>query len=411
MKTPPALVFIESNTSGTGRLMAAKARSAGFVPVMFAEDPARYPWLDGDGIATRRVETQSLTDLQRHLDRLRSEMPVAGVFSSSEYFIGSAAFLAQCAGLPGADSSAVAKCRDKREQRRVLLEAGIPVPKFVAAQTPSQAAEAAMTIGVPVVVKPTTGTGSMGVLLCHTINEVATQADRLLARTVNERGMPIPREVLVEEFVDAPEFSVETFGAVAVGVTQKHVSPPPHFVEIGHDFPAPVARVHLEALRTTTVAALQAIGLTWGPAHTELRLTAGGPVVIEVNPRLAGGFIAELIRYAVGIDLLHQTMRAACGDGADLARSCQRYASIRFITVKETGRIAKICIQDAETSPQVAEVSLYRRIGDTVQVNNDFRDRIGHVIAVGETFDQAASSAAAALEKVSIEMSAEVVAG
>src|SRR5262249_54068333 len=149
--------------------------------------------------------------------------------------------------------------------------------------------------------------------LCRSAAEVKAHAARLLAHATNERGQATPAEVLIEEFVRGPEYSVEVFNGQAVGVTRKHLSPAPYFVEIGHDFPAALPAAARASLAEIATAAVHAIGLTWGPAHVELRLAAAGPVVIEINPRLAGGFIPELVRLSTGLDLIEATVALAAG--------------------------------------------------------------------------------------------------
>src|SRR5204863_1276408 len=135
--------------------------------------------------------------------------------------------------------------------------------------------------------------------------------------------------VLVEEYVPTPEFSVETFGRKVVGTTAKHLGPPPWFVECGHDFPADLGEVAtVEAL---ALAAIEALGLGFGPAHTEVRLGPRGPVVIEVNARLAGGRIPTLVRLATGIDLVGATVDAVIGDAESLPEPGPGHASIRFL--------------------------------------------------------------------------------
>jgi biotin carboxylase len=90
--------------------------------------------------------------------------------------------------------------------------------------------------------------------------------------------------------------SVETVALAAgdvrvIGITAKHLSPPPLFVEIGHDFPAALDQNESATVHKTALSALAAVGFDFGPAHTEIRLTQEGPVVVEINPWLAGGMI------------------------------------------------------------------------------------------------------------------------
>ena len=47
-----SLIFIESNTSGTGRLFAQTAISLGYYPIVVSEGPERYPYLAQDNIET-----------------------------------------------------------------------------------------------------------------------------------------------------------------------------------------------------------------------------------------------------------------------------------------------------------------------------------------------------------------------
>src|SRR4029079_12563216 len=98
----------------------------------------------------------------------------------------------------------------------------------------------------------------------------------------------------------APEVSVETLGTTVIGVTAKHLGHLPSFVECGHDFPSPSGAERV--VRLLAGAALKALGLGFGPAHTEIRVGPRGPVVIEVNPRLAGGRRPTLVRPATARD-------------------------------------------------------------------------------------------------------------
>ncbi|NHA00364.1 ATP-grasp domain-containing protein [Nocardioides sp. W3-2-3] len=73
-----------------------------------------------------------------------------------------------------------------------------------------------------------------------------------------------------------------------------------------HVFPAPLDDATAAEVTGVVRAALEATGLRHGAAHTEVRLSERGPVVIEINARPAGGMIPEAIRLAGGPDLLLQ---------------------------------------------------------------------------------------------------------
>ncbi|MFF3175518.1 ATP-grasp domain-containing protein [Streptomyces sp. NPDC057900] len=393
------LLLVESNTTGTGRLFARRAAELGVVPVLLCADPGRYPYAVEDRLRTVTVDTSDEDALWAAVRTLEDGATVAGVLTSSEYYVPTAAALAYRLGLPGPSADAVRACRDKAEQRRALTGAGVGSAAFAAVSEVAGALDAARRIGLPVVVKPVQGSGSLGVRLCTDLDEVAEHAGTLLSATVNERGIAAPGRILVEEYLTGPEFSVEVFGTEAVVTVAKHVGPLPAFVETGHDVPAALPGEQEIALRETAVRAVRALGLGWGAAHVELRLTGTRTAqVIEVNPRLAGGMIPELVRRACGIDLVRAQVLAALGAAPELERVGHARASIRFLTCDRDGILARSAalhdaVDRARTVPGTVEALFYRAPGEPVGPAADFRGRVGHVIAVADRSGRAAEAA------------------
>jgi biotin carboxylase len=276
------------------------------------------------------------------------------------------------------------------------------------------ALKAARELGFPLVVKPVCGSGSVGVKLCRSADELQEHAAALLKQRHNERGMPIPHGILLEEPVAGPEFSVESFDDQIVGITEKHLGAPPYFVETGHDFPALLSGTVEESVSRSTLDALRALGLGWGPAHTELRLTVRGPTIIEVNPRLAGGFIPELVRKAQAIDLIAETIRRVAGQRPTIRKFDHRHASIRFILPDRDGVLVTVeGLDRIREIPGVDEARLYIKPGESLLRRGDFRDRIGHVITTGDSPEAARDAVrrASGLLRVRIEPETIAAAG
>lgn len=390
--TRDVFVLVESNTTGTGRLFPAAARALGLHPVLLAADPSRYASVGGaEVVRTETDDVRAVVDACRSLAVGRR---VAGVATSSDYYVETAAAAAAALGLPANSPADLAAVRDKGTQRARLASAGARVPRFTVADTVEEVLAAAAETGYPVVVKPVTGSGSLGVRLCADPEQTARHARAVLFRESDERGRPVPRRVTVEEFVSGGEYSVEVLDGTAAGITAKHLGAQPLFVETGHDFPAALAPAVREAVTKAAEAAVRALGIVLGPAHVELRLGPAGPVLIEVNPRLAGGWIPRLVQEATGTDLILGTVAAFSGLPSPVAVTAARGAAIRFVVPAESGRLRRIDgVARACAVPGVVDVETYREPGTEITVSGDFRDRIGHVLARGATAAEAAAAA------------------
>jgi cysteine synthase A len=406
-------VFVESNTTGTGKLAVDRLLDGGHRVTFVTGQPEKYPFLNrrDPGLCLAHADTNDPAAAEACVRRLAADRPIDALLTFSTFYVPLAAELAAGLGLRYLNPRAAATCHHKHRTREVLARAGLPTPGFWLIGSPAEAERLARTIAYPCVVKPTAESGSTGVRRVDDRDQLLAHVAALAARKVNERGQPLTGEVLVEDFITGPEFSVETLTLArgdtrVIGATRKHLSPPPHFVELGHDFPADLAPAARASLEAATLAALDAVDFDLGPAHTELRLSPTGPVVIEINPRLAGGMIPELVRHATGLDLLALLLDQLLGAPLDLRPTRRHAASIRFITAERDGRLAAVhAVDDARALDLVREVAVDKPIGARVRPPHSATDRLGYVIAAGEdaTAVQAAADRARATVRLDVE--------
>jgi biotin carboxylase len=215
--------------------------------------------------------------------------------------------------------------------------------------------------------------------------------------------------VLVEEFVDGPEFSVEAVtwrGTThVVAVTDKLTSGPPYYVETGHSVPAQVDETKRSMLAQVAADAVAALGIDWSGSHTEIRIGPHGPRVIELGGRLGGGFItSHLVPLATGVDIVRAVISLALGREPDLRPSLQQGAAIRFVTAATAGIVQQISgVKMAQQIPGVCAVEFYVGPGQAVAPLVDCDGRIGHVIAQAQDAQAAIERASHALAEIQVD--------
>lgn len=387
------LLFIESNTTGTGMLALTKAHALGFSPLFITSKPARYQGLEQTGCPTLVCETNALESLKRTLDTQVQPEDVCGITTTSEFYLETVALLAAAYGLAGNSPLAVERCRDKARTRLCLREADIGQPRFAVIYDLADIPSGLQVCGLPCVVKPVDDTGSNEVRYCQTRAQVEAQVARILAIQTNVRGQQTAHAVLLEEFLDAPEYSVETLTwqgqTTCVGITEKQLTGFPFFVESGHVFPAPLAPEALAGMTRAVDRALEALGITHGATHTEVKWTTRGCAIIEVNARLAGGMIPELIRHTTGRDLVEEQLMMATGQPPGPAPAPSGYAGIAFLTANAPGILEAIRGGErVQAMEGIVQLELTAARGTCIAPPRSAYDRLGYVIACGQTYPE-----------------------
>jgi biotin carboxylase len=338
--------------------------------------------------------------------------PPDGVFSVNDYSVVAVAEVAHHFGLPGLRVAAAGNARDKLRCRRLCTDAGVPVPRWAWVRSAAEAARAATEIGPPCVVKPMSEAASIGVRLCRAPDEAARHYEVLAATTTDRRGQPRPPGALVEEYLLGCEVSVEVLyldGAHrVVGVTDKSLGPHPHFVEVGEAFPSVLPRSTQDACARVAIGALRAIGHDFGAAHVEVKVTAAGPRLVEVNARMPGAQITRLIHEATGVNLPAQAIRLHTGRPASLAATRGGGAASRCLSSPRRGVVAAVHGADlARAVAGVVQVALYVAPGDRVRPARSNLDAAGHVVAAAGSTGEAVRLAETALGQLHLDLAAD----
>jgi argininosuccinate lyase len=381
-------VFIESNTTGTGELLMQKAFAKNLCPIFITSDPSKYSFSFTDGIEIVVLDTSNKEILYDYLLQIKN---IIAVYSSSEMYVEVASWLAEKLGLPGTNSQTVRLCRDKYSLYQVLAASKIKVP-FTKKVTDLVEAENALGEYVfPIVIKPNNATGSSGVKLCED-SEASLEQVRLLLKNNY-------KEILIQEYIEAPEFSAEVFSFSGqhyiLGVTKKYLSNLPYFVEAGHDFPAQLPDRDESIIKKNIILLLSTLNYNFGFSHMEFKVQKGEMTLIEVNPRLAGGMIPRLIEKASGVDILDYLLDVYSNQQKTIAIECNKFASIRHLIPANSGEILCLKLKNPES---VDEFKILKKPGENFHPQGNFKDRAAYIIVSDTDVNRCLSRANQALD-------------
>ncbi|MDX8496601.1 lyase family protein [Mesorhizobium sp. VK22B] len=399
-----SFLFVESNTTGTGELLLKRARALGFEPYLVVRNRARYPFLEKS--AAPRVieaETRNPDDVVGVASKIAR---LTAIYSSSDYFVETASRAATAMGLPAAKPEAIVTCRNKWKQALELQRQSITTPATRLATSVSDVENILAQATLPVVVKPMSGSGSSGVRLCDSATAAIKAFESAKNALVDQVELTSP-DILIQQYVEGKEYSAELMahdGALhCLGILAKHKGPTPCFVEIGHDFPAPLPEPSLRELGSFAAGAVSALGLNFGPAHVEFVIAQSGPVIIEVNPRLAGGMIPIMLSHTLGTSILDMVIRLYAGEGFTPPRTRARAGAIRFRLAHSSGKLKRLGFS-RNPGPTAPEAGLLKSEGDEVQINGDFRDRVAYAIGVADEINAAAAAAEGMIDALVIDI-------
>jgi biotin carboxylase len=273
---------------------------------------------------------------------------------------------------------------NKPRQRAALAAGGVPGPMFwtlPATFEPDALRALAHSIRYPAVLKPAAGSGSRGIFALSGPEDVIA---------LHHQG----REQLVESYLDDdpladPRFasylsleSVVSYGRISHVATTGRFPLADPFRETGNFIPASVRPSLHESLIELTDSAIEALGITTGVLHTEIKLTSAGPKLIEVNGRL-GGRPPFVLQSVSDINLFRVACEIALGTPMTFPgfASCQGVGYWRMMQPPQTARRVRDVRGLAEISaaPHVNSLRLNRSPNDSV----DWRAGTdGHVLSV-----------------------------
>ncbi|MER6534016.1 ATP-grasp domain-containing protein [Streptomyces sp900105755] len=329
---------------------------------------ARYPdHTVGDTVSLYAAE---LDDIRAQLAELDAD--IRAVVPANDVAVDKADTLAEEFGLPGNGARLALARRDKSAMRETAARSGVRIPRYVMVEDTAGIARAARDVGFPAIAKHTGGAGSHGIRLLSGPGDVE---DLSALHRTDHFGRPV-EAWLVEQYVRGRELGVNFFshdGTHHVLDIWEYRQPDDRdysfpyweWAQISQDDPD--WQTAVDYVRQV----LDTFGVRLGPSHTEIKMSAGEPYLIELGARLPAYPMIDAWLAHSDLDPHRQTLAGRLGEVPKIATEPVKfdgYCGANAIRNDgPAGRLVEIRgLDEVERLPGVDKLVVRYRPGDMV---------------------------------------------
>ena len=347
------------------------------------------------------AEHHSIADKDKILE-LAQKYHIDGILASVDAGVRPTAHVCKVMGLPGISEEAAFMGTDKVAMRLRLKERGVPVPEFYIVKTKEKYLEAVSKFDDTCIVKAADSSGSRGIYKLKNLNDTADINYAYdYCREFSSTG-----ELLIEEFMVGPEICAETLSSKGIcypiQITDQMHKEPPYFTDCGYSQPSTLDPVIVEQIKKIAIDANIAIENYQGSSCTEMIITKDGPKVVELGARLAGDFMTTaMVPLSCGVDMPGDVVRIALGEDIDPTHKFNKGSCVRYFMKERVGTIKKIVgVEDAKALEGIQTVEILKGVGEKATPLRKSSDRLGLVIAQGQSAEEAIEIAEKALSMI-----------
>lgn len=249
---------------------------------------------------------------------IAKELKIDGIMSfACDPGVVTAAYVADQMGLPNCGPyKSVCILQNKGLFRDFLKKHEFNVPNAKSYVSIEQALSEAKSLSLPVIVKPTDSAGSKGVTKVSSFDQLEDSINYALKYSFK-------KEFIIEEFIEKRGYSSDSEGFSVNGELKFISFSSQRFDEQAENpytpaafsWPSSISEKNQEVLTSELQRLLTLLDMKTSIYNIEVREGLDGkPYIMEVSPRGGGNRLAEMLRYATGVDLIKNAVRAAVGE-------------------------------------------------------------------------------------------------
>lgn len=325
---------------------------------------------------------------------LAKELQIDGIMSFAvDPGVVTAAYVQEQMGLPAfGPYESVCILQNKDRFRNFLTQHGFNVPKAKGFASIEEAMAEKYWYPWPVIVKPTDSAGSKGVTRVDRLEDLRPALEVAFAHSLSKR-------VIVEEFIekagcssDTDSFSVDgelKFVSFSAQRFDEHAPNP--YTPSAYSWPSTMTAEQEAELTSEIQRLLKLLGMRTSIYNIETRVgTNGKPYIMEVSPRGGGNRLAEMLRFATGVDLITNAVRAAVGDEVVAVEQKPyngHWAEV-ILHADKDGHFFSLDMDSMFKEKHVKQIDLWVKKGDKVSAFRGANDAIGTLVLQFDTEEE-----------------------
>lgn len=327
----------------------------------------------------------SIIDKEEVLEAAQ-KLKIDGIMSfATDPGVVTAAYVAEKLGLPYVGSyESVSILQDKGRFRRFLTEHNFNVPHAKSYKKIEDALYDIDFFTWPVIVKPVDSAGSKGVTRVDDKNELRKAIEYALVFSHCDK-------FIIEDFIekkgcssDTDSFSIDGKLVATTFSSQRFdLEADNPYAPVAYSWPSTFSKENEAELASEIQRLLTLLNMKSSIYNIETREGIDGKAyIMEVSPRGGGNRLAEMIRYASGVDMIKAAVQAAVGlpiDNVEQPKYDGCWAEY-VLHSKVDGKFKELWIEPDFATNNVVEVDLWINQGDEIHSFTAANFAIGTVV-------------------------------
>jgi len=391
------IIFIGTNKSGSSREATRAAEKMGFFTVLFTNNEKQlqqrraYP----DIHKMILVDTSKIEDMKDEIYKLtKSGLEIKTIVSFVDPYVHIASILCDEFCDNYTSSTAIEMMEDKEKTRNYLKNQSYS-PKFFLIK-PHESIPT--NLEFPLIVKSPKSTGSKDVLLAKDSSQLNDHLRYLRNKNLGET-------IMIEEYIDGPQYLVEAIvykrQPHVIGIVEQEITQGKRFIITGYGVLVKAPSDIQAGLEEVLQSIVTIFNIENGALHLELRLTKNGWKLIEINPRISGGAMNNMIFAAFGFNLVEETLKLLLGEPPNIQPRHKKFVYTKYVIVESKGILERVIGRTrASKSPGVVDVYVKPRRGTLLTPPLSMGHRYAYVIAEGTTLSEAKQNAVNAAREI-----------